>query len=34
VGTQAALDIGYRQSLDKSSARTVIVAVRAFLPNE
>lgn len=34
VSAQAALDIGYRQSLDKSSARTVIVAVRGFLPNE
>jgi hypothetical protein len=34
VTSQAAVDVGYRQSLDKTSARTIMVAVRGFLPNE
>jgi hypothetical protein len=34
VTSQAAIDVGYRQSVDRSSARTIMVAVRGFLPNE
>jgi hypothetical protein len=34
VTPQAAIDVGYRQSLDHTSARTLIIAVRGFLPNE
>lgn len=34
VSTRAAVDLGYRQSLSNSNARTIGIAVRVFVPSE
>jgi hypothetical protein len=34
VTLQAAIDVGFRQSLDRTDARTFMVSLRGFLPNE